>query len=105
MNFKAFVADMVRAETDRANLKKELTASLGSEKAANERIRWLNQMRRDVIKNALFTKSLRLSPEDATTLFKLYDTCTADYENEGHPFGTGLTADQKKDLTAFLATL
>ena len=105
LNFKPFVVDMVRADHDRANLKRELTASLGSEKAANERIRWLNQVRRRILKNALFTHSLRLDPEDATALFKMYDTCTADIENEGHPFGSSLSAEDKKALTAFLATL
>lgn len=68
-------------------------------------MRWLNQMRRRILKNAVFTQSLRLSPEDATALFKMYDTCTADVENAGHPFGTSLSAEDKKALTAFLATL
>jgi hypothetical protein len=36
---------------------------------------------------------------------KYYSNCDANYENLGHDFGTGLGADEKKALKAFLATL
>jgi hypothetical protein len=42
---------------------------------------------------------------DAKVLLQRYATCTADVENGGHRFGEGLSPEDKKALTAFLATL
>ena len=36
---------------------------------------------------------------------EIYSSCTADIENTGHRFGEDLSDDDKKALTAFLATL
>jgi hypothetical protein len=41
---------------------------------------------------------------DADTLMRLYSNCTADIENGGHPFGGNLPPEDKKALTAYLAT-
>ena len=38
-------------------------------------------------------------------LMEVYSSCTADVENQGHPFGQGLPDQDKKALIAFLATL
>ena len=38
-------------------------------------------------------------------LVEIYSSCTADIENEGHPFGEDLPDRDKKALIAFLATL
>ena len=38
-------------------------------------------------------------------LLDVYSSCTATVENEGHRFGEGLSAADKKALTAFLATI
>jgi|HubBroStandDraft_3_1064219.scaffolds.fasta_scaffold04336_3 hypothetical protein len=46
-----------------------------------------------------------VSPADAAVLLKRYATCTADVENDGHRFGADLSPQDKKALTAFLATL
>ena len=105
LDFKPFVQDMLRAKLDPQGLRAELTKRLGSEKEAREHIRWLNSIRRRILAKALFTQNLTLKPADAFILFERYDTCTADVENAGHPFGTDLSESEKKDLTAFLATL
>ena len=36
---------------------------------------------------------------------QMYSNSTVEVENEGHTFGSSLSADDKKALTAFLATL
>ena len=38
-------------------------------------------------------------------LLEVYSSCLADVENDGHPFGEGLSDKEKKALIAFLATL
>jgi hypothetical protein len=38
-------------------------------------------------------------------LVELYSSCTSEIENDGHRFGEGLSAADKKALIAFLATL
>jgi hypothetical protein len=38
-------------------------------------------------------------------LMRNYETCTQRVENEGHRFGEDLSEEDKKALTAFLATL
>jgi hypothetical protein len=105
LDFKPFVGDMVLAKTDRAELERRLAQRLGSQEAVREHIKWLNSIRRRIVVKALFTQKLRLDPKDAQVLFDVYDTCTADVENAGHPFGGSLSAEEKSALTAFLATL
>jgi hypothetical protein len=36
---------------------------------------------------------------------RMYSNSTADVENDGHTFGATLSPEEKKALTAFLATL
>lgn len=105
LDFKPFVADLVLSKTNRAELERRLTERLGSKEEARKQMRWLKGIRRRILKKALFTQNLRLNPADAAVLFEQYDTCTADVENAGHPFGESLSAEDKAALTAFLATL
>ncbi|MFL6290381.1 MAG: cytochrome c [Thermoanaerobaculia bacterium] len=105
LDFKPFVADLVLTRTDKPELERRLTERLGSREAARRHTRWLKGIRRRIIAKALFTQKLRLNPADAQVLFDVYDTCTADVENAGHPFGESLSAEDKAALTAFLATL
>ena len=104
-DFKPLVADLVLAKNDRRKLESRLTERLGSAAEAKEKARWLDRLGSRILRKAVFTQNLRLNPDDAYTLFALYDTCTAEIENEGHPFGESLSDDDKKALTAFLATL
>ena len=46
-------------------------------------------------------EAMRKRPE----LLEVYSSCSARVENDGHRFGEGLPAADKKALTAFLATL
>jgi hypothetical protein len=47
----------------------------------------------------------QVAAADAKPLLERYASCTADVENGGHRFGEDLSAQDKKALTAFLATL
>jgi hypothetical protein len=105
LDFKPLVEDLVLVKADRALLIKRLTERLGSAEEAQKKAGWLKRLRGRILRKALLTRNLRLGPEDAYTLFEMYDTCTADVENEGHRFGESLSAEDKKALTAFLATL
>jgi len=105
LDFKPFVGDMVLSRTNKPELERRLLERLGSQEAARQHMRWLKQIRRRIVAKALFTRKLRLNPADAQVLFNVYDTCTADVENAGHPFGESLSAEDKAALTAFLATL
>lgn len=105
LDFKPLVTDLVLVKKDRAALEARLTERLGSAKEAKEKARWLKRLRSRILRKTVFTQTLRLTPADAYTLFDLYDICTDEIENEGHPFGEGLSPDDKKALTAFLATL
>jgi len=62
----------------------------------------LNEVRSEVMHDpASMVDAIRKRP----FLLSVYSSCTATVENEGHVFGEGLTAADKKALTAFLATI
>jgi len=46
-----------------------------------------------------------ITKADLEVLRPLYANCVELYDNVGHPFGTNLTEEQKKDLITFMATL
>ncbi len=50
-------------------------------------------------------KFVQVFRERKAFIAKHYVSCMAEIENEGHPFGEGLSDADKKALTAFLATL
>jgi len=47
----------------------------------------------------------KIAADRLPLLSRLYSTCTALVENDGHRFGESLSESEKRDLTAFLATL
>jgi hypothetical protein len=102
---KAFVADLVLARTDRAPLLKSLTERLGSGEEAQQTAAMLDDLTREMLRNLSSGKAYLVIEKHAQPLLDLYATCTAAVENDGHRFGEGLSNDDKKALTAFLATL
>jgi hypothetical protein len=91
---KQLIGDLFLAKRDPARLeaagKKELVPTLQA-------------IADDVLKQpARFVDILR---EKRDFLAANYETCTQEIENEGHRFGEDLSEDDKKALTAFLATM
>jgi hypothetical protein len=48
---------------------------------------------------------IHIARDKLPLLSRLYSTCTSTVENAGHRFGEDLPAEDKRALTAFLATL
>jgi hypothetical protein len=99
---KAFVRDLVLAKRDPDTLKAQLAGRFGAARA--------DAMAADL---ARLADGMLSHPEQLLELVKgrletvnqLYLSCPADPEDEGHPFGGKLPAEDKKALIAFLATL
>jgi hypothetical protein len=98
---KAFVNDLILAklkpdELD-AKLVKQLGEAQGKKVAAD-----LRAVTAEIAKDPeQLVEALRRYPR----LIEIYSSCTADVENQGHPFGQDLTEQDKKALIAFLATV
>jgi hypothetical protein len=101
LRHKELVGDLVLAATDPDALESRLAERWGSDGAlAAARVRdLLGELARRP-GNAI--EVLRAYRED---IQRFYSNSTAIIENEGHRFGESLSAEQKDDLTAFLATL
>jgi hypothetical protein len=98
---KRFVGDLVEAKLHPDELKKRLVRSLGEEQG-KQVFADLEAIRGEVVKDpASMVDEIRNRPH----LLAIYGSCAATIENEGHRFGEGLSATDKKALTAFLATL
>ncbi|HVQ31081.1 MAG TPA: cytochrome c, partial [Vicinamibacteria bacterium] len=97
---KAFVRDLVLAKRDPDKLKAQLAGRFGAARA--------DAMAADL---ARLADGMLSHPEQLLELVKgrletvnqLYLSCPADPEDEGHPFGGKLPAEDKKALIAFLA--
>lgn len=99
---KPFIVDMVRSKIKPKILKKDLEARLGKAKA-DQLIATLDDIADTTIKNPKnFLSAVR---KNLSLLLDVYSTCSADVENAGHRFGEDLPTQDKKSLTAFLATL
>jgi hypothetical protein len=98
---KRFVGDLVESKLHPDALQQRLTKSLG-EAQGKQVFADLNAIRTEVVKDpSSMIEEIRNRPH----LLAIYGSCTASVENEGHRFGEGLSAADKKALTAFLATL
>jgi hypothetical protein len=98
---KRFVGDLVESKLRPDELRARLTKQLGPERGG-EVYTALNEIREQAIRDpATLVEGLRKRPD----LLQAYGACGAVIENEGHRFGEGLPAADKKALTAFLATI
>lgn len=98
---KRFVGDLVQSKLHPDELGTRLNKELGA-KQGGEVLHALNEIREEVIRDpARMVDEIRERPY----LLQVYSSCTATVENEGHRFGEGLSAADKKALIAFLATI
>ena len=99
---KQFIVDLVRSRTQPQELQADLVKRFGEgdgKKLAAD----LTSMADELKKNPgalaqVVARNPRLAGE-------FYTSCSEDVENGGHRFGEGLSPEDKKALTAFLATL
>ena len=98
---KAFVNDLILAKLKPDDLDARLVKQLGEaegKKAAAD----LRAVTAEIAKDPeQMVGAIRRYPR----LIEIYSSCTAEVENQGHPFGQDLTEQDKKALIAFLATV
>jgi hypothetical protein len=98
---KAFVNDLILAKLKPDDLDAKLVKQLGEaegKKVAAD----LRSVTQDIVSDPeKLVDAIKRHPR----LLEVYSSCTADIENQGHPFGQGLPEQDKKALIAFLATL
>jgi hypothetical protein len=98
---KQFVQDLVLSKLRPLEVQERLNRTLGEKRGAAT-FAALNDIREEVVQApGQMVEAVRKHPD----LLEVYGSCTAAVENEGHRFGEGLTAADKRALTAFLATL
>ena len=98
---KAFVNDLILAKLKPDDLDAKLVKQLGEaegKKAAADLRSVTAEIAQDPEK---LVDTIRRYPR----LIEIYSSCTADIENQGHPFGQDLSEQDKKALIAFLATV
>ncbi len=99
---KAFVRDLVLAKRQPEKLKARLASEFGAGKA--ETMAAALARLADGMLNSP-EQLLELVKSELETVNQLYLSCPVEPEDEGHTFGETLSADDKKALIAFLATL
>ena len=99
---KELLRDMVLSVLDSDKLEERMLARVGAgdARAASAEISALTKA---ILKNP--EQVIGIAGDRLPLLSRLYSTCTSTVENAGHRFGEGLSADDKRALTAFLATL
>jgi len=93
--YKQLVVDMVLSKTNFDELKTRLQ----DEAAAKE----VRSMLAEFVAN--LGQPMNVIDKHQALIKKHYMTSTDFWENNGHPFGTGLSDPEKKALIAFVATL
>lgn len=98
---KAFVNDLILAKLKPADLDARLVRQLGQTEGMQVAAE-LRAITEEIAKDPeKLVEAIRRHPR----LLEIYSSCTADIENQGHPFGETLSDQDKKALIAFLATL
>ncbi|HEY6642530.1 hypothetical protein [Povalibacter sp.] len=98
---KRFAGDLVASALHPDDLRASLNQQFGEQQGAQV-FTALNEVRTEIVKDpAAMVDEIRKRP----FLLEVYSSCTATVENQGHRFGEGLSATDKKALTAFLATI
>ncbi|HKY01606.1 MAG TPA: hypothetical protein VJM53_03560, partial [Burkholderiales bacterium] len=102
---KDFANDLVQLKLDPQGLEQRLAKDLGPEEATAT----VNELRSLVAEFLKQPKDGKVMPvavmRSHPKLVEFYSNCTADIENDGHPFGQDLSEADKKALIAFLATM
>ena len=99
---KPFIVDLVRSKTAPQELEADLTKRYGAEDAKRLAADF-KAIAEEVKKNPRsLASAIARRPYLAS---EFYTSCREDLENGGHRFGEGLPPEDKKALTAFLATL
>lgn len=98
---KRFAGDLVQSRLHPQELQARLNKELG-ERQGGEVLKALNEIRDAALHDP---QTLVDEIRKRSFLLDVYGSCTASVENEGHRFGEGLPASDKKALTAFLATI
>ena len=99
---KELFRDLVLSVADPGKLKERLAQRVPAnemEKTAQE----LQAMVKEILEDPV--QVVQVAGKRLTTLVRLYSSCRALEENAGHRFGESLSPQDKKALTAFLATL
>lgn len=99
---KEFFRDIVLSKTDRAKLRARLSDRVGAQNVDRAE-KTIDAIADEVMahpKEIIHAVGKRLD-----ILLALYSNCRAEVENAGHPFGEGLSPQDKKALIAFMATL
>jgi len=102
LQHKEMARDIVLARTDFESLESRLVEEHGEE-LGTQYAETLRSLSGKLVRS--LRDPYRVLDEEADILFTLYSSCTAEIENAGHRFGEDLSDDDKKALTAFLATL
>ena len=98
---KQFMNDLVSAKLRPAALQEKLGKRLG-DADGKKVVEELQSLSAEVLKDP---QQLITAVKKRPMLLEVYSSCLADVENDGHPFGEGLSDKEKKALIAFLATL
>ena len=98
---KTFANDLIALRLKPGSVEERLAKSLGEEegKALAAELRTLGA---ELVKDP--SRPIEAARKHKR-LIEAYSSCTADIENDGHPFGQGLPDADKKALIAFLATM
>lgn len=99
---KELVRDMVLSQLDESALKTRIARRVGPEEVPGA-IAEIKGLTRAVLQDP--EEVIGIAADRLPILSRLYSTCTATVENDGHRFGESLSESEKRDLTAFLATL
>jgi hypothetical protein len=99
---KSLVDDLFLSKADPGALKTRLAAR--DKEHAAEDAALLGHLADAMLRHLTDGEAYTALRPEADKLMRLYSNCTADVENGGHPFGGNLPPQDKKALTAYLAT-
>ncbi len=99
---KSFVDDLFLSKADPGALKARLAAR--DKEHAAEDAALLGHLTDSILRHLTDGEAYAAIRPEADKLMRLYSNCSADVENGGHPFGGNLPPEDKKALTAYLAT-
>jgi hypothetical protein len=106
LRHKELIADLVLVKTNLDGLRSKYAARGPAD--VDRIVATLQQILKQLIAGVVASPDSILSTigrDHLPFIQQMYSNSTVEVENEGHTFGSTLSADDKKALTAFLATL